>query len=119
MITAKQITDIAKQVIENHYAFDYIGLRIQDSDYGVHAGQPIEYQSRVWVDGDMMDEEVNGICAVDARQAARHELSFGGYIGNVVLVIGSNSGSSGEDDGEIILRPASGKYPVVLDIIRP
>lgn len=118
LITATQITEIAKNVMNQDYDFDNIGLRIQESDYGLSVGQEIDHCSRHWDDGEMLDEEIDGICAVNAKLASRRTLSFGGYIGNVILVLGSNRSENGEDDGEIILKPSFGSNPIILDIIR-
>jgi hypothetical protein len=118
LITAAQLSEIAKTVVTQDYEFDNIGLRIQESDYGLTIGQEIDHCSRHWDDGEMTDEEIDGICAVDAELAVKYKLSFGGYIGNVILVLGSNCAKSGEDDGEIILESSYGSNPVILDIIR-
>lgn len=118
LVSAKQINDIAKAVMQQDYDYDYIGLRIQESDYGLTIGQEINHRSRIWDDGDMTGDELDGVCAVDVRAAAKRTLSFGYYSGNVVLVLGSNRRESGEDDGEIILKSSYGQNPVVLDIIR-
>lgn len=113
MITAKQISDIAKQVNEQGYDFDYVGLRVQESDFGMAVGMTVEYVSNVWVDGEQTDDCLDGVCAVDAKLAAGYTLGFGAYIGDTIVVLGSNSCTRGEDDGEIIMR-----LPVVIDIIR-
>lgn len=119
MITnAKKITEIAKIVMEEGYDFEYIGLRVQESDYGLSVGQEIEHCSFHWIDGDMTDDEIDGICAVNALAASKRTLGFGAYMGNVVLVLGSNRSEYGEDDGEIILKSSFGQSPIVLDIIR-
>lgn len=117
MTTAEQIHEIAKDVMGKGYDFDYIGIRIQEDAYGAQPGREIDHCSHVWDDGEMLDEETNGVCAVSATLAAKKVLGFGAYSGNVILVIGSNSAESGEDDGEIILRDAYGSAPVILDII--
>jgi hypothetical protein len=119
MITdAKQITDIAKKVIEQDYDYEYIGIRVQESDYGLTVGQEVEHVSRHWVDGNMTDDDVDGICAVSALAASQRVLGFGAYSGNVLLVIGSNRAEYGEDPGEIILKSGWGTNPIILDIIR-
>lgn len=115
--TAAQLHEIAKTVIEQNYEFDNIGLRVQESDYGLTVGQEIDHSSRHWDDGEMTDDEIEGICAVSAKLASRRVLSFGAYSGNVVIVLGSNRAENGDDDGEIILKPAFGSNPVILDII--
>jgi hypothetical protein len=118
LITAKQITDIAKSVMEKEYDYGYIGLRIQESDYGLTIGQEIDHCSRHWDDGVMTDDEIDGICTVDAQAASQRVLSFGAYSGDTILVLGSNRSYYGDDDGEIILQSGWGTNPVILDIIK-
>lgn len=119
IITAEQIHEIAKSVIAKNYDYEYIGLRIQESNYGQEVGDEIEHCSRHWIDGDMTDDEIDGICAVNVAAAAKKVLSFGGYIGTIVIVIGSNRSEYGEDDGEIILQSGWATNPIILDIIIP
>jgi len=109
--TAKQIHEIAKTLPD--YDYDNVGLRVQESDYGMIVGDKVSHFSQVWVDGDMTEELLEGICCIGASEAARRTLSFGAYSGNVILVLGSNRADSGEDDGELILWDA-----IILDIIR-
>jgi hypothetical protein len=118
MITAKQLQAIAKDVLQKGYEYDSIGLRTQENTYGLSVGDPVNHKSSVWIDGDQTEETLNGICAVSAIQAARRSLNFGAYIGDTVLVIGSNNIEYGEDDGEIILKESCGQKPVILDIIQ-
>jgi len=109
--TAKQIHDIARNL--QTYDYGYVGLRAQESDYGMTVGDKADHQSTLWDDGEMTEDLLDGICCISAREAARRVLSFGAYMGNVIIVLGSNHSEHGEDDGELILRDA-----VVLDIIR-
>jgi hypothetical protein len=118
MISAQQIHEIAKIVMSKEYDFGYIGLRIQESTYGQEIGQEIDHHSMNWDDGIMQEDEIDGICAVDASAAAGRVLSFGYYSGDVVIVLGSNNSQYGEDDGEIILKSVYGNRPVILDIIQ-
>jgi len=111
IITAKQIHEIAKNLPD--YDYDDVGLRVQESDYGMTVGDKVDYQSKVWIDGEMTEDLIDGICCIGASEAARRTLSFGAYMGDVIVVLGSNRATNGEDDGELILRDA-----IVLDIIR-
>ncbi len=117
LVNSNEIKQIAQNVIERGYSHEYIGLRVQESTYGLNIGDEIMHKSNHWYDGEMLPETINGICAVSANQAVKHNLGFGAYEGNVVLVIGSNSAEFGDDDGEIIMRQSCGQYPVILDII--
>ncbi len=109
--TAQQIHEIAKKLPD--YDYDYVGLRVQESDYDLVVGDKIDHQSNVWIDGDMSEDLIDGICCINADAAAGRILSFGAYMGNVILCLGSNQATRGEDDGELILWDA-----IVLDIIR-
>lgn len=117
MITADDIKRIAMQVAGRYEGYEYIGLRVQESTHGLSVGDEITHESNVWDDGEMLEETVGGICAVSAKLAAQYTLRFGSYPGSVVIVVGANSAEYGNDDGEIIMKWASGEYPIVLDII--
>ena len=112
MYDAKRIKQIA-QVVYPRYQdqYDYIGIRIQDHTYDVQVGDTLTHLSNVWIDGEMFDNPLDGVCAVSAAQAIRYPLRHGSYSGNVALVLGSYHASYGEDDGEIIMD-----RPVVLEI---
>jgi len=118
MITEKEIKLIAKNIIARSYPYEYVGLRVQDSPCGLGVGDKIMHLSHRWDDGEMLNETLDGICAVSARLAASIDLRFGAYDGSIILVLGSDSAGYGEDDGEIIMRQFCGQYPVILDIIR-
>jgi hypothetical protein len=109
----EQIKAIAKSLQGKYPQFDNIGIRIQEKVYrGEKVGKIARHVSRNWDDGKMLKSQVNGICAIDISQA-KYIGEFGGYDGNVVIVLGSNSCSSGEDIAEIIMREA-----VILEVIQ-
>ncbi len=111
LVTAKQVSEIARNIIDT-YDYDYVGIRIHDGNADVSIGQTMTYISHVWVDGEMTDDMLDGVCAVSVKLAARYKLSFGAYVGSTILILGSNRADSGEDDGEIIMYA-----PTVLDIM--
>ena len=117
VVTAKEIHWIAKRVAHYYDEFEYVGLRVQDGTYGLKIGDEVTHLSRRWVDGEMTDEILDGICAIDAQSAAGRVLDFGAYEGNVVLVLGGSYCEDGEDDREIILTSSWGYPVVVVDII--
>jgi len=109
------IREIAKKYQEERYT-DYgikkaVGIRIQESDYGLAIGDTVEHRSYVWDDGNQMDEQLEGVCAIDVNKALELE-GYGGYDGNVAVVIESEEWDAGEDFGEIVMREA-----IVIDII--
>ena len=97
MTKAEAIKNIIKRAeeIKDEYAYDFIGVRVQESEF--NKGEILD-NSYVWVDGEMTDEELDGTCAIridDAQLAVS-------YFGKHVAVIGEY----GEDLGEIIIREA-------------
>lgn len=81
--------------------YEYIGVRVQEQEFEIGA---IDHVSRVWIDGDETDEELNGVCAtkVDAIVNLPYE-----YFGDHVAIICGNSAEYGEDVGEIIIEDAT------------
>lgn len=86
-------------------AFDYIGVRTQEQEFELGT---IDHTSKVWIDGEETDEELDGLCVTDyenpAVKAHGSDRSGSCYFGDHVALIGYNYGSDGEDDGEIIAR---------------
>lgn len=80
--------------------YEYIGVRVQEREFEIGA---IDHVSRVWIDGDETNEELNGVCAtmVDAISNLPYE-----YFGDHVAVVCGNSAEFGEDVGEIIIEDA-------------
>lgn len=113
MISNKTLAEIAK-TLNPQYAeeYDYIGMRVQDGTHGAQVGEVMTHQSLVWVDGDMTNERLTGVCAIDAQLSRWHNSAHSYYIGDTVLILGSDRAEYGEDDGEIVMRD-----PIVLHII--
>ncbi len=84
-------------------AYEYIGIRVQEEDYGLSVGDTVYHCSKVWVDGEETDEELDGVCAMSIKQL---NLVEGFYFGKCVLVLGSNYAGYGVDPGEIVMRDA-------------
>lgn len=87
----------------------YVGVRIQDGAYGLRAGDAVDHCSLVWDHGFETDEQLPGICAIDAREldrlaAGRNSLP---YLGRTVLVLAANRIQYGEDDAELIMEDAT------------
>lgn len=85
--------------IQETYDYRYIGVRV--SEYEFKKGEILN-NSFIWSDGEMTDEELDGTCAIQLKDA---ELS-NAYLGNHVALIGSDSMEYGQDLGEMILRNA-------------
>ena len=111
MIKYEDIKKIASNIDFSKYDFDFIGIRIQDEIFE-QIGEEINHNSKVWEDGNETDEELDGICAINAKTTQYLPKSVGGYIGNVVIILGSNDVEYGQDEEELIMKNA-----IVLDII--
>lgn len=111
MITIKQVKEIANEVARAK-GYRYIGVRVQDGARGAEVGKATEHNSNVWIDGEMSEEKLNGLCAIKARKYQINQIDrFSGYEGDTILILGSNEAQKGYDEGEIIMMT-----PVVLEI---
>lgn len=110
MVRYKTIKKIAEQLLQKEFDYDYVGIRIQE-EKTEKIGEIMAHKSYVWDDGEMTDERLNGVCAVDIKQA-KALFDFGGYDGDYIYILGCYHASNGEDAGEIIMTD-----PIVLDII--
>lgn len=99
------IAAIASIIAEGEY--DRYGLRAHRSEAVV--GETLG-KSRVWVDGDITDEELPGISTIriesaDAVEATVRRLeSEYCWDEETIVLVGGNSGEWGVDDGEYIIR---------------
>ena len=101
MTKTEAIENIINRIeeIKENSEYEYIGVRVQENEF---VKGEILNNSFVWVDGEMTDEELDGICAVKLEDA---ELASG-YFGDHIAIIGGNSMEYGQDLGEIIIRDA-------------
>ena len=109
-MTNEQIKEIAKKIQTSNYNYDFIGIRVQEENTN-NIGDTIYHKSYVWDDGNITDEELNGICAIEI-QVARKLIDYGGYQGKYAYILGSDYCTKGNDVGEIIMKDA-----IVLDVI--
>ncbi len=101
--------EIDMEAFEEDYA--YIGIRVQEETFGLNVGDKVIHNSRVWVDGEETEEELDGVSATMYSAMDRTDNE---YMGRYILILGDNKMSGyGEDEGEIILR-----YPTVLAILK-
>lgn len=106
---AQEIIDIMN---ENGYA--YYGIRVDDNvNYKVG---DYTANSRVWVDGEVTEEELDGTSCVGFQYEDEIESALeiaNSYFGNCVYVIAGNDMEYGEDSGEYVIKDA-----VVIAIVR-
>lgn len=110
------INEIREKIeeMELKYEYAYIGIRTQTHEFEL--GE-IYHTSYAWNDGEMTDEELDGICCtdIDSNYATAHtgEHFCCSYIGNHVAIIAGNHAEWGTDEGEVII-----KDPEVVMIIK-
>ena len=88
--------------------YSRFGIRIQEQPFELGA---MDHNSKVWIDEDETDEELNGVCAIDLNAPeAAESLNGNGYFGSYIALIASNSYEYGFDAGEVILKDAEVLY---------
>ena len=104
------MTKLERIVEELKFDYEFIGIRIQEENFEVGK---VTHNSRIWIDGDETEEELDGICAVkvdktnvEKRFAKANNLYFGEH----VAIIVSNDAEWGEDEHEIIMKNAEVAY---------
>lgn len=105
-LDASLMNKINAAVEEYDWDYEYIGVRVQDEPF--EAGE-IDHASHVWVNGEETEEELNGICAKNARNYFDDGTV---YFGDHVAIICGNRAEFGEDDGELIISD-----PVVVEVL--
>lgn len=101
--------------------YEVYGLRVmtivadEDEARGAPAVGSILANSRVWDDGEMTEEELDGTCAYHMPRDAEevHEIENAierfqreGYYGKYVVLIGGFYYEGGEDYNEVVIRDA-------------
>lgn len=99
-LTSEMIKKINEKVeeLELEETYAYVGVRVQEVPFEL--GQ-IDHCSKVWVDGEETDEELDGVCATKLDKLTANE-----YFGDYVAILCGNSAEYGEDAGEIIISDA-------------
>lgn len=100
-ITAEMKKEILNKIDELDDAFElgaYTGIRVQEVPFEL--GE-IDHCSRVWIDGDETDEELDGICVTKPEHMSSNE-----YYGEYAAIITGDLVEYGEDLGEMILTNA-------------
>lgn len=106
MITIKQVKEIAAEVVKTK-GYKYIGIRVQAGACGAEIGKAVEHCSNIWIDGEMSNKKLQGLCAIKAKKYQVNQIDkFSGYEGDTILILGSNEAQKGYDEGEIIMSKA-------------
>lgn len=104
------VAELKEMIDNNDWDIEYgkFGIRIQELPFELG---PMDHNSRVWVDGEETDEELDGVCAIDLNAPeAAESLKGNGYFGSYIALIASNSYEYGFDAGEVILKDAEVLY---------
>lgn len=100
-----------KEMIDNNdwdIEFEKFGIRIQEQPFDLGS---IDHNSKVWIDGEETDEELDGVCAINLNSPeAANTIEGKGYSGSHVALIGSDRFEYGIDAGEVILKDAEVLY---------
>lgn len=105
-ITSEMI-EAAKETAEELF-FDYekFGIRVQEVPFEIGT---MDHVSRVWIDGEETEEDLDGVCAQDVTTLDKYSNE---YFGDYVAIVAGNDYEYGADSGEIIIRD-----PVVVKIL--
>ena len=82
--------------------YETFGIRVQEEAFELGK---IDHVSKVWIDGEETDEELDGFCAV---KPAMYQPGY--YNGKHIAILGCNNCTTGEDAGEIIMEDAEVLY---------
>lgn len=93
-------------------AYDYVGYRVVYRDKESYKIGDTPNRSRVWIDGEPTEEYLRGACAVSKEMLDLTYDGCEGYLGDTILILGSNNAEGGNDPGEIVMIDA-----VVLAVI--
>lgn len=105
MKLTNEMIEKAKAAIEADEKHETFAIRTQDVPFSLGK---IDHKSLVWIDGDMTDEELDGISAtaIDpddiVKSLSRH--SREGYEGEHIAILAGKESKAGEDPFEIIME---------------
>lgn len=105
MKLTNEMIEKVKAAIEADEKHEIFAIRTQDVPFEVGR---IDHKSLVWIDGEMTDEELDGISAtvIDTndieRSLNRHNRE--GYDGEHIAILAGGCSMPGEDAGEIIME---------------
>ena len=100
------IAELKEMIDNNDWDIKYsrFGIRIQEQPFELGA---MDHNSKVWLDEEETDEELNGVCAIDLNAPeAAESLKGDGYFGSYIALIAGYNYEYGFDAGEVILKDA-------------
>lgn len=100
------VAELKEMIDNNDWDIEYgkFGIRIQEQSFELGA---IDHNSKVWVDGEETDEELDGVCVIDLNAPEASEaLNGNGYFGSHIALLASDNYEYGADAGEVILKDA-------------
>ncbi|CUX74708.1 hypothetical protein BN3589_03930 [Clostridium sp. C105KSO14] len=100
------VAELKEMIDTNDWDIKYsrFGIRIQEQPFKLGA---MDHNSKVWIDEEETDEELDGVCAIDLNAPeAAEALNGNGYFGSYIALIASDSYEYGFDAGEVILKDA-------------
>jgi len=100
--------DIEAIIDEAKRHYEFVGLRTVEDGH-----DPLE-ESKVWIDGEITEDGVGGVCATDVDEFtayAQHNMAeknyrVGFYFGENTYIVAGNKSSYGDDLGEIVIEDA-------------
>ena len=109
-LTQEMIDRINSMIEDLSYDYEFVGIRTQEEPFEL--GE-MDHVSHIWVDGDDTGEELDGVCTLSLTMKHIDWAKLAGaYCGDHAAIVCGNSGSWGEDAGEIIIED-----PEVVEII--
>ena len=97
-LTQEMINSAREIAEEANWDYEVVGVRVQEVPFEL--GE-MNHVSKVWIDGEETDEELDGVCVTDVNSLGVNE-----YYGEHVAIVAGNKFSYGEDLGEIIIKDA-------------
>ena len=105
MKLTNEMIEKVKAAIEADEKRETFAIRTQDVPF--EAGR-IDHKSLVWIDGEMTDEELDGISAtvIDTNDIERslNRHSREGYDGGHIAILAGSYSVPGEDAGEVVME---------------
>lgn len=104
------VDELKKMIANNNNwdSYEKYGIRIQEQDFELGT---VDHNSKVWVDGEETEDELDGICAINLNSPeAAGTLNGHGYFGSHIALLASNRFEYGLDAGEVILKDAEVLY---------
>lgn len=104
------VAELKEMIDSNDWDIKYsrFGIRIQELPF---EPGPMDHKSKVWIDEEETDEELNGVCAIDLNATeAAESLKGNGYFGSYIALIAGYNYEYGFDAGEVILKDAEVLY---------